>query len=405
MAGDPLRITLVTPECGAGSRYQPMLQQVAHHLRTSGHQVNVAAVRRDVALPELLNRVPSRQLERSGAQFLSHLAQLNVFRRLDVSRADVVISTLPPSQAIQHDRHLALFFHHDRPFYDLSDLTISSGAAPDGELHRELASLIRAADQPGLKGVTRFSVPSRSVQQRLHEYNQIDQVLPFSVGVSSHLDEPGINTADGREHVLCVGPHELAQRTELFVQAAHLVPDIPAISVGDGSRFEWVQRVDRGLDRVSTVEPEKLWRRPPDGALPIPSLQGEPLVQFIPWARRADLDRLYRQARCLVAPAIDEDYGFAVLDAMAWGVPAVACTDGGGLAEMVEVTGCGLVVAPEPRAIAEAVRKLGNDTDLAAQCRAAGLAAVEHRYTWERTFDQLDFALAAVMDAPRPPTT
>ena len=27
MAGDPLRITLVTPECGAGSRYQPRLQQ------------------------------------------------------------------------------------------------------------------------------------------------------------------------------------------------------------------------------------------------------------------------------------------------------------------------------------------------------------------------------------------
>jgi glycosyltransferase involved in cell wall biosynthesis len=249
-----------------------------------------------------------------------------------------------------------------------------------------------------MDGVKRFSVPSRSVQKRLRDFNRVDRVIPFHPGVTSRHAEPGVAEAAGRHHVLCVSPHELPRRTELFVQAAHLLSGLTAVCVGEGSRLEWARRVDRSLDRVSAVDPEMLWRRPPDGSLPLPRWQGAPLVTFIPWTRASQLGLLYRQAKCIVAPAIEEDYGLTILEAMSWGTPAVVCKDGGSLTEIVETTGAGLVVEPEPRAIAEAVRKLAYDNDLAARCRANGLAAVEHRFNWSRAFEQLDFALARVAE-------
>ncbi len=328
-AVDPLRITIAVPDRGVVGAYQRIVQQVVHGLRGRGHRVTVAAVRTNLPINEVLNRIPSKRLEQAAPEFLAHMTQLSAFRRLDLSDADLAISTLPPSQGIRHDRHLALFFHHDRPFYDLSDSMVSAGLAHDGELHRQLSALVREADQLGMDGVTRFSVPSRSVQKRLRDFNRVDRVFPFHPGVTSRRHEPGVDRSAGRTHVLCVSPHEFPQRTELFVQAAHLLPGLPAISVGDGSRLEWARRVDRSLDRVSAVAPETLWRRPPDGALPIPRWQGSPLVTFIPWARPGQLDSLYRQAKCVVAPALQEDYGLAVLEAMSWGTPAVVCTDGG----------------------------------------------------------------------------
>ena len=48
---------------------------------------------------------------------------------------------------------------------------------------------------------------------------------------------------------------------------------------------------------------------------------------------------------------------------------------------------------------ADAVRRLIHDRRLAEQCRANGLAAVEHRFTWEGAFAQLEFALDGVVEA------
>jgi hypothetical protein len=95
----------------------------------------------------------------------------------------VVISTQPPSQGIRHDRHLALFYHHDRAFYDLTELMIRSRMVADAELHRELSSLVREADKPGMDGVRQFVVPSMTVQERLRRFNGVPRVLPFHAGL------------------------------------------------------------------------------------------------------------------------------------------------------------------------------------------------------------------------------
>jgi glycosyltransferase involved in cell wall biosynthesis len=78
----------------------------------------------------------------------------------------------------------------------------------------------------------------------------------------------------------------------------------------------------------------------------------------------------------VVAPAYREDYGLTVLEAFARGRPVIVCEDGGGLVELVEGTGAGLVVEPTAEAIGRAVADLRAD-----QSRAHALAeaASAHR--------------------------
>lgn len=393
----PLNIIVGTLDVGTPGPYEQTLQRVIRHLRGLGHHVTVVAVRADEAAATVLRRPPTRALERRAPGFVAHATLLNAFTRLDVTSADLVISTHPPSQAMRHARHLALFFGYDRPFYDLANLMVTSGLAQDDQLHMELSTLVRQADKTGLDEVTRFLVPSMEVQKHLRDFNRIERVTDFHPGGAPVAGANHTPPDDETTCIVCMSPHTFPARTELFVQAAHLLPEVAAVSVGEGERLEWVRRVDRGLDRVTAIPSERLWRRPPDGALPVPTVHGSPVVTFIPWARRDQLHALRRAASCVVAPGLGEAFGYAVLDAMSNGTPAVVCKDGGSLRELVESTGSGLVVDPEPRAMADAVRRLIHDRRLAEQCRQNALEAVEHRFTWEGAFAQLEFAIDAVV--------
>src|SRR4249919_3640603 len=137
----PLRIAVAKPDSGVIGGFERVVHRVVGWLRSQGHLVRVVTIRTDLPIDAALGLVPSKALERAAPDYLTHIAQLNAFRRLDLSDADLVISTQPPSQAIRHDRHLALFYHHDRRFYDLSELMIRSRMVADAELHRELSSL------------------------------------------------------------------------------------------------------------------------------------------------------------------------------------------------------------------------------------------------------------------------
>ena len=87
---------------------------------------------------------------------------------------------------------------------------------------------------------------------------------------------------------------------------------------------------------------------------------------------RPDVERWYGAADVVVLPTTYEPFGNVHLEALASGVPIVTTSAAGG-AEIVNDT-CGAVVTPgDPRALAEAVERLGarSRNDLLASCRAA----------------------------------
>ena len=84
----------------------------------------------------------------------------------------------------------------------------------------------------------------------------------------------------------------------------------------------------------------------------------------------------------MVQPSFDEGFGMPVLDAMTLGVPVVAANRG----SLPEVLGgAGLLVDPDqPDEIAQAIARLLDDDDLAAECAAKGIARAS-AFRWDDT--------------------
>lgn len=91
---------------------------------------------------------------------------------------------------------------------------------------------------------------------------------------------------------------------------------------------------------------------------------------------------LLRHAVALVLPSHSESFGNVVLEAMAVGCPVIV-TKEVGLAEAVQRSNAGIVVPGEPRAIANAIARLSQDSGLRKQCGAAGRDLVVKEYTWD----------------------
>jgi glycosyltransferase involved in cell wall biosynthesis len=105
-------------------------------------------------------------------------------------------------------------------------------------------------------------------------------------------------------------------------------------------------------------------------------------VRWLDWVSGADLEGHYAAAGCFVFPSLYEGFGLPVLEAMSRGVP-VACSDRSSLPEVV---GDAALVfdAEDPRSIAEAMRRLLGDPELAERLRTAGRARAA-RFTWGST--------------------
>lgn len=90
---------------------------------------------------------------------------------------------------------------------------------------------------------------------------------------------------------------------------------------------------------------------------------------------------LLRRAAALVLPSRSENFGNAVLEAMAAGCP-VAVTREVGLASTVAETGAGIVVESEPELLGEALRKLLADEAGRREMGGRGARAAAERFGW-----------------------
>lgn len=107
----------------------------------------------------------------------------------------------------------------------------------------------------------------------------------------------------------------------------------------------------------------------------------EESVRFVTGVSEAELVRVFGSAHVGVVPSLYEGFSLPAIELMSCATPLVATTAGA----LPEVVGDAALSVPpgDPEALAQAIRTVMDDADLAARLGAAGRARVMERYTWE----------------------
>ena len=99
---------------------------------------------------------------------------------------------------------------------------------------------------------------------------------------------------------------------------------------------------------------------------------------------------LYANALGVCYLPFDEDYGYVTLEGMLAAKPVVVARDSGGAAEFIEHGHNGLIVEPDPRAIAEALDRLHHDRAWALQLGSRARDKIlEMDLSWQRVVERL----------------
>jgi len=91
---------------------------------------------------------------------------------------------------------------------------------------------------------------------------------------------------------------------------------------------------------------------------------------------------LLARSAVFVLPSRDENFGIAVVEAMAAGVPVVV-TRGVAIHDIVADAGAGIVVERSPNAVADALKRVLDDDDLASSLGRNAAALARAQFTWD----------------------
>jgi glycosyltransferase involved in cell wall biosynthesis len=326
-------------------------------LRERGHTVDV------VALPYQWQPV-ERIAESALAWRLLDLEQVNG------APVDLVIGTKFPSYMLRHPRKLVWLVHQHRQAYDWYGTPLSDFA--NTAEHRAARDAIFRMDRSALgECAARFTI-SRNVSARLRRFNGLDSTPlypPSRYAGQLHAGPYG-------DYILSSSRLDRAKRLELLLEAAaQMERPAPLLIAGAGPDRERLEALAAQL---------RLGAR----------------VRFLGFVPDDELVALYAGARAVYYAPVDEDYGFATVEAFGAARPVVTTDDAGGVLEFVEHGVNGLICPPAPAAIARALDALAADADLAARLGRAGQPAVAG-ITWERVVEALVGATHRVPPAHR----
>lgn len=389
----PARIGVVKPDFGVAGGFEYLLARLVAIVEQAGHDVHTVPVPGRQLPRPMWNQPDAASRWFDHPDFFNYLGMVHDVRRLELDEFDLVISTQPPSFLAPHSRILGLFYHQARIFYELSEMYIKAGFV-ESELHRRASEHVRSIDNAHVDGVVGWLAGSQECATRLHATWNVTAPVDLLAAPPLVAAPPDPPSWRGDGPVLCVGRLEWPKRAELVVAAGHLL-DRPTIVQGGGGRLSHLRNLATRL-ATGQIDPQALPSNTLDAISEHAARAGRTLprraapspVHITGHVSDEDRDAAYGSASVVIAPAYREDYGLTALEAMAWGRPVVVCSDGGGLVEIVESTGAGLVVAPEPGAIADAVKSIVDDPALAAELRQRALDS-RATYTWSQAGTQM----------------
>ena len=337
--------TTIVPFIEGGGTF--LVDWLAMKLEEYGHQVDV------------LN-IPIH----TQPQYL--LEQMLALRLLGMrGYGDRLIAVRTPSYLLEHPNKVLWFIHHFRPAYDLWGTPYHS--FPGGPEGAALRRAIIRADTAAFQSARAIFTNSRIVSGRLREHNRVDSEVLYP----PLLNPERFGNGGYGDYIFYASRINSMKRQGLAIQAMDYVRS--------GVRLVLAGRPDVASER----EHLRAALRTCKNAARVTLLDQ--------WISEEDKLRWYAEALgALYLPYLEDSYGYACLEACHAEKPVITCTDSGGPLELIEHGRTGLVVEPDPRALAEAMDRLFEDR---AEAAAMGRSARERiralGISWEHVIARL----------------
>lgn len=291
----------------------------------------------------------------------------------EIDMHDIYHTHLWPTHLI--DIHPSVWYPHE-PLRILNDLKFNQHLdAIDGTKKRKLHIY------PKYNYDTVSDVTYDATLKAINSYDQLgtpDRIVANSRFSAKHLEEvygrqvrdivyPGVNVDEfiympSYENILLtigqLWPHK---RIKLLIEAIKHVADVQLYVVGAGPEYDRLVGISENLgvsDRVF----------------------------FLQNLTNKELQILFTRAFAVAFTPTKEPFGIVVLEAMAAGKPVIGVAEGG-FTEVLDES-CSFLVPPYPLSVAEKIRYLKDNKDVAITMGLNGLQKVKD-YNWDNTASQL----------------
>jgi len=280
----------------------------------------------------------------------SILDQMLCFRLMDLTAsADRLITFRPPAHVVPHPRKVIWFIHHIRAFYD--QWNTSYCPVPDTLPWRGVRAQLMHADEVGLREARAVFANSRTVQTRLRDFNAVESEVLYP----PVLHPERFHNAGYGDEIVAVCRFAHHKRQHLMVEAMRHVRTPVRLRLC-GARTEYSDEIAASAARLG---------------------RGNVSLELDWISEEAKAQRLARALAVAYLPLDEDSYGYPVLEGAHASKASIVPADGGGTLEFVRDGEDGLVVEPNPQAIAQAFDTLWNDRALARRLGESARARID----------------------------
>jgi len=290
-----------------------------------------------------------------------------LWRQLDLTESngvpiDLVIGTKFPSYLVKHPNKVVWLIHQHREAYDLYDHRYSD-FRDDNPEHRAARQAILNMDTVALGEARKVYTISWNVSRRLKQYNDLDSTPLYPP--SKYTDR--LRSRAYGDYVLFVGRLDPKKRIRLLVESVkYMERGVSVVICGTGNILPELQELARAEGVAGRI-------------------------RFTGYVSDEAVCEYYAHALCVVYAPLDEDYGYATIEAFLSRRPVITTEDAGGVLEFVKDGHNGYVIPRDAKQLARRVNTLHADRAL---CRRMGDAGHD-QVAWIRWPNVLEDLLHA----------
>ncbi|MCL1558393.1 glycosyltransferase family 4 protein [Xanthomonas nasturtii] len=293
------------------------------------------------------------------------LSSALAWRLLDLNESngqkiDLCICTKFPTYAAQHANKTLWLVHQHRVLYDLERTRFDFPHLNSRDV--ALRDALRVSDTQLLSDIESRYTISQTVTERLQQFNGLSSQVLYPPSKLAPL----ITSGDYGDYILCIGRLESMKRPDLLIRAAAHVSKAKIVIAGTGAS-------DYALSLAPLVHELGLQDR----------------VELTGFVEDEKLLALIAGCRAVFYSPVDEDYGFATLEAFAAHKPVITVDDSGEVGRIVKATGSGWVTGPTAEEIAQSIGDCYARTGAQLRALADEGYRLSTSITWDRVIREL----------------